>query len=374
LVSVGSPAASRVSGQTDATTLPFLIGGYGEGLYLSELNTATGDMAPARLLIQLASPSFFCQHPTLDIIYCVSETRADDRTAPATITSLAWDKKTQSLTILNQQPIGSSGPCYVSTTPMGELAMVANYSDGTLATFPIEVDGRLKERLQLIEHRGTGTNQNRQSEPHAHSIVPDPTGRWVCAADLGTNNIHVYAFDSETLSLSPNPSGPTVFALPPGSGPRHLIFDPDHSTAYVLNELTSTLEMLSWDAAMGQFKKLDLQSTLPDDFSGNNSTAEVLIHPNGNYVYASNRGHNSIAAFKIIDNKRLQPIGHCSTGGETPRNFRIDPSGKFLLAENQNSDSVYVLAIDKNGQLSNTNTHIDVPKPACIKFIRQPSN
>ncbi|OYV80789.1 MAG: 6-phosphogluconolactonase, partial [Planctomycetia bacterium 21-64-5] len=247
--------------------------------------------------------------------------------------------------------------------------LAANYGGGSVCCLPIGGDGRLAEASAFVQHHGKSTNPGRQEAPHAHSVNLDPANHFAFVADLGLDEVLVYRFNSDKGSLRANE--PPAAKVKPGSGPRHFAFHPSGRFAYVINELSSTITAFGYDAAKGVLTEVQTIGTLPDGFKGENWTAEVQVHPSGKFVYGSNRGHNSIAAFAVdVQTGRLTPIGHESSGGKTPRNFGIDPSGSFLLAANQDSDNIAVLAIDTaTGKLNSTGQEIKVSKPVCVKFV-----
>jgi 6-phosphogluconolactonase len=250
----------------------------------------------------------------------------------------------------------------------GKCVLVANYNNGTVAALPIQADGSLGQPAVTIQHQGASVNPQRQTGPHAHFIAPDPANRFVLACDLGLDKVLVYQFDPNRASLNPND---VPFAsLPPGSGPRHLVFHPNGREAYVINEMASTLAVFSYNEKQGVLSQVQIISTLPESFKGENTCAEVQIHPSGRFVYGSNRGHNSIVAF-AADPKtgKLTLIGHQSTSGRTPRHFALDPSGKWLLAENEGSNSIVTFAVNaKTGKLSATGASVEAGSPACLVF------
>jgi 6-phosphogluconolactonase len=238
-----------------------------------------------------------------------------------------------------------------------------------VAAAPVSADGRLGEVSSFVQHAGTSVNPKRQQAPHAHSINISRDNRFAVAADLGLDQLLVYAFDPAKGTLVPN--NPPFAKLNPGAGPRHFAFDPKGRHGYVINELQSTVTCLAYDPNRGVFKELQTISTLPQNFQGENYTAEVQVHPTGKFLYGSNRGHNSIAVFAIDPRKgTLTAIEQVSTQGKTPRNFGIDPTGSYLLAANQDSNSMVVFAIDpKTGRLTPTGQVLEVPSPVCVKFL-----
>jgi 6-phosphogluconolactonase len=237
---------------------------------------------------------------------------------------------------------------------------------------PIGPDGKLGAPTSIVQHKGSSVDKGRQEGPHAHSINLDAANKFAVVADLGLDQVLVYKFDPAKGTLTPN--DPPAMATAPGAGPRHFAFHPDGKHAFVINELDSTLSALSYDTGKGVFTKRQTVSTLPKGFKGNNTTAEVVVHPRGKFVYGSNRGHNSIAIF-TFDAKTgtLTPAGHQSHLIKTPRNFAIDPSGKYLLAASQDSSQVIVFAINPTtGALTPTGSVVDVPAPVCIRMMAVP--
>ncbi|HJS09091.1 MAG TPA: lactonase family protein, partial [Pirellulales bacterium] len=246
--------------------------------------------------------------------------------------------------------------------------LVANYGGGSVAVLPIDKDGRLRPASSFVQHKGSSVNPKRQEAPHAHSINVDPAGAFAVVADLGLDKVLVYRFDAAAGTLTAN--DPPHATVSPGAGPRHFAFHPSGRFAYVINEMNSTVTAFAYDAKKGTLSEIDTKSTLPGPQQGN-STAEVQVHPSGKFLYGSNRGHNSLAIFRIDEKTgALTAAGHQLTGGRTPRNFGIDPTGKFVLAANQGSDSVVVFRVDQEtGKLEETGQSIKVPTPVCVKFL-----
>lgn len=353
----------------------FLIGGYGDGIYSSSLDS-TGKMSEPKLAVKQRNPSFFAFHPKLDVLYSISESPRTDAGSPAAIAAYSFDRAqaasggSLSLKLLNLQKIDGDGPCHVVVDAKGEFLAVANYGSGSALLLPIDERGALKPASSVVQHSGKSADPKRQDKAHAHCSFWDPTNRYLFVSDLGLDKIFVYDFDRSLGGLKPakHPS----FSLAPGSGPRHLAIHQNGRWVYIINELNMTLTAAAWDATEGKLTEIHTVSTLPVDAEGDNfSTAEVLVHPSGRFVYGSNRGHHTIASFRVDPSTgKLTPIGHTPTGGKTPRNFRITPKGDFLLAENQQSDSVHSFRIDEStGELKPTGFSIAAPAPACIKFL-----
>ncbi len=340
------------------------------GIYTSDLDLATGKLSEPRLAAEAVSPSFLAIHPSGHWLYAVSE--IDDLNGRKTGGVSAFAIETDGgLRLLNQQPSEGRGPCHVTVDPTGKFALVANYGSGSAAALPIGADGRLGPASSVVQHEGKSVNPQRQEGPHAHSINLDAAGRYAFVADLGLDQVKIYRFDPANGKLVP--ADPAFVTLQPGAGPRHFAFHPQGDRAYVNNEMSSTITALHYAPEAGALQETQTLSTLPEGAAQpNNSTAEVQVHPSGRFVYVSNRGHDSIAAYSIDPNSgRLTALGNTPTGGRTPRNFGIDPTGQFLLAANQGTDNVVVFKIDPDtGKLTPTGQEIEVGAPVCVKYLR----
>ena len=246
--------------------------------------------------------------------------------------------------------------------------LVANYVGGSVALLPIQADGTLAPAAKVVQHTGSGPNAERQSSPHAHCIVADPSNRFVLAADLGADRVFVYRLDLEGKSLRHVEGGDAV--MRPGAGPRHIAFHPTLPLVFVANELDSTVATLRFDAERGALSPRDTRSTLPAGWTGTNYPADIHIAPSGRTLYVSNRGHNSIAVFSVADSTGALALEQViSTEGDWPRNFSLDPTGRWLLVANQRSDSIVVFERDqKSGRLTPTRQRIAVPRPVCLRF------
>jgi 6-phosphogluconolactonase len=317
------------------------------------------------LAAECSDPSFIAIHPNGCYLYAVSERGSPEG---GYVLSYAVDRVSGLLTSLNEQHSGGMGPCHLMVDPSGGWVLVANYSDGGVATLRILEDGSLGEDGARLKHEGSGVDPERQEGPHAHSINLTPDGSRAIVADLGTDKVVVYRFDPSDGSLTLNePPGGSV---EPGAGPRHVAFHPDGNRIYVLNEMFASLTVFAYDPASGRLESLQTISMLPDDFNGFRSAAEVVVHPSGRFVYASNRGHDSIAVFAVNPGDgSLTALGRVPSGGKSPRNFAIDPSGRYLLAANQSSNNLVVFRIGADGALTPTDMKVGVPKPVCVRFL-----
>jgi 6-phosphogluconolactonase len=335
-----------------------------EGVYVYRLDSSTGALIPAGKAPRLENPSFLAIDPKGRCVYAVREFGRGG----GAVVALSRNAATGELAILNEQPSGGQGPCYVTVDREGRFLLAANYGSGHVAMLPIADDGRLQPAGSVVHHEGSSVNPTRQKEPHAHSIVLDAANRYALSADLGIDKVMVCRFDSEHGKLLPN--DPPFVRCEPGSGPRHIAFAPAGKYVYVIEEISSTVEVFAYDADAGTLKPLQRISTLPEGFAGASTAADIHVHPSGRFLYGSNRGHNSIAIF-AIDGKtgKLRPLGHESTQGKTPRNFAIDPSGTFLLAANQDSDTIVSFRINQDtGALTPTGQVCRVSMPVCVKM------
>jgi 6-phosphogluconolactonase len=333
------------------------------------MDQASGKLTPAGVVGEAVNPSFLAIAPNHRFLYAVNEIGDFGGTNCGAVSAFAIDPSSGKLTLLNQESSRGSGPCHLIVDKQGKNVLVANYGGGSVAVLPIRPDGRLGPATAFIQHQGSSVNPQRQKEPHAHSMNLDAANRFAFAADLGLDKILVYRFDPNQGTLVPNE--PTAAVLTPGCGPRHFAFHPSGRWAYVIDEIDSTVTALRYDAKIGALKSLQTVSTLPEGFTGSNSTAEIQVHPSGKFLYGSNRGDNSIAIFTIDpDTGLLTSAGRQSTQGKTPRGFGIDPTGSLLLAANQDSDSIVVFRIDpESGKLEPTGQVVDVPMPVCVQVI-----
>ena len=343
-----------------------------KGIYRSRLDVATGRLSNAELAAECKDPSFLAVHPTERFLYAIDEGSDPAKTPGHGVSAYALDARSGALSFLNEQSPGSPGPCHLTVDQKGRSVLVANYSGGSVAALGLSADGRLSPSPGAIKHTGSSVNPSRQKEPHAHAIMVAPGNRFALTPDLGMDKVMIYRFDAAKASLTAN--SPAFATLPPGSGPRHLAFHPNGKFAYVINEMLCTMAVFGFDAQKGELTPVQVISTLPpgETVRAGFSTAEVIAHPNGKFLFGSNRGHDSIVVFSIDPNSgRLTHVANHSTEGKTPRHFGVDPTGTWLLAENQGSDSVVVFRIDgQTGNLTPTGQSLGVPSPVCAVFVR----
>jgi len=369
----GAKDATAAESESKSQTVRVYLGTYtgrgSQGIYLTHLDLATGKLQPVELAAEVANPSFLAIHPGRPLVYAVGEMGNFQGKKTGAVSALSMDPATGKLTLLNQQSSQGVGPCHVTVDRSGRHVLVANYGSGSVACLPIRPDGRLGEATSAIQHEGSSVDPRRQLGPHAHSINVDAANRFAFAADLGLDKILIYRLDAAAGTLRAH--DPPWVKLPPGAGPRHFAFHPTGRYAYVINEINSTVTAFRYDAGQGTLAPLQTVSTLPEGFDGQNTTAEVQVHPSGSFVYGSNRGHDSIACFAVdAATGKLTPIGRESTQGKTPRNFGIDPTGNYLLAAHQTTDNVVVFRIDgQTGKLRPTGQSLKVAMPVCVKMI-----
>ena len=334
-----------------------------EGIYHSILDAGTGELSAPELVCKTSKPSFIAIHPDGEKIYAVTE--GD----PGKIKAFAIDPKTKKLKLINSALSGGKGPCYVSVSKSGKTLLSANYRSGSLASLSINPDGSLEEPTTVIQHSGSGINKQRQKGPHAHSINLSPDNRFAYVADLGIDKIMIYKLDSATSELSQN--NPPFFKAKPGAGPRHFTFHPNGKFAYLINELDNTIVALSYNSENGGLTEIQAVSTLPEEYTGETKTAEVKVHPNGKFLYGSNRGHDSIVTYRInSESGKLTLAGFQNTGIKNPRHFNIDPSGTFCIVGNQDTNNILLFKVDiKTGLLIPTATNFSIGKPICVKFM-----
>ncbi len=344
-------------------------GANSKGIYVAHFEPQTGELSAPELVAETPNPTFLAVDPKRHCLYVVNEIADFGHGNSGAVSAFSLDDKTGHLVLLNQEPSGGAGPCHLAVAQSGKCVLVANYGSGSVAALPVQADGRLGAPSSSIQHHGSSINRQRQEGPHAHFVTWDPPGRIVLACDLGLDKVLLYQMDVAQLKLLPSES--PSFEVKPGSGPRHLAFAPNGRYVYILNEISSTLTACSYDASQGELKEIQTVSTLPQDFKGANTCAEVAVHPNGRFVYASNRGNDSISVFAInAATGRVNLIQQESTQGKTPRHFAVDPTGRWLLAENQDSNNVVVFALDnQTGRLTSAGVSQKLGAPVCAVFV-----
>ena len=340
-----------------------------QGIYAFRFDDETGTLSPLGLAAETPSPSFLALHPNGKVLDAVNETH-DGPGNSGMVTAFAIDPATGRLTKINEQSSRGADPCHLAVDATGQYLVVANYTGGNFVVFPLGEDGHLAAASSTLTNRGAGPNHERQDGPHAHDVVFDAANRFLIAVDLGLDQLFVYRFD---LGLGSFTFGdPASARVPPGAGPRHFAFHPDGRHGYSINELDSTVTALEWDPSTGKLTADASVSTLPAGFTGENSTAEVEVDSRGRFLYGSNRGHDSIAVFRINPvSGALTLIAHTLTRGKEPRHFALDPTGRWLVAGNQNSNTLAVFRVDQTGgTLSPVGDLVSVGSPVRVLFAR----
>lgn len=342
---------------------PVYFGTAADGIYLSDFDESNGSLSPPTRAVEYPNPGFLALHPTLPILY---STGGKDTTAAFSI------GKDASLALINSVASGGRGPCHIAVDQSGRTVALANYGEGSVVTIRLGEDGKPGEIVSNLKIEGTGPHPQRQKQAHTHGVYFDHENRFLFAPDLGADKVAIFSFDPETSTITPAPV-PSYSPAAPGAGPRHMTFSRDRKNAYIINELDNTLTAASYNATDGTFESIATYPTLPEDFTGKNTTSEVEVHPSGSYVYASNRGHDSIVVFKRDpDDGSLEFLQHAPCGGRVPRHFAIDPTGKWLICAHQDSDSLAVLPIDPaSGKLSGPTSTVEAPRPICVIFPHQ---
>lgn len=344
--------------------------GASEGIYVYRMDGASGALSQVHVEGGISNPSFVTIHPNQKHLYAVNEVSEASGVPGGALTSYEIDSSSGSLKRINQQSTGGPGPCHVSIDATGKFAVVANYGGGSVCMLPVNEDGSLEPSSHFIQHYGgTKVNPRRQEKAHAHSANLSPDNRFAIINDLGLDQLRVYEMDLENGKLNFNEGSSAMTA--PGAGPRHFDFHPNGRFAYAINELGCTVTAYNYDAGSGKLSEINSLSTLPQDYEGENTTADIHVSPDGRFVYGSNRGHNTLAIFRIDESDgSIESAGDQSTGGKTPRNFAIHPDGKFVYVANQDSDNI--IQFERNvssGELIPVGTETRCPMPVCLKFM-----
>ena len=368
---LGTAQEAGAASQAEKSTMRVYIGTYtsrhegdAAGIYVADYDPQTGTIHSLRDAAVAENPSFLALDANDARLYSVAEL-GDGAGAVA-----AWsiDQDSGVLTAISKQPTRGSAPCHLVVDAAGRHVLAACYGSGTVCVMPIRDDGGVGELTQVVAHEGASVNPERQEAAHAHSVNLDPDGRFVFVCDLGMDRTVVYGYDSMTGRLEAN----SEFVAHPGAGPRHFAMHPNGRFAYVINELDSTVTACVYEGETGVLSETGTVTSLPEDFNGENTCADLHVSPDGRFVYGSNRGHDSIAVFEVDPGTgAIAAQGHQSTGGATPRNFALAPEGRYLFAANQDSHSIVGFECDpESGALTPTDQVIDVPSPGCIKFTR----
>ena len=363
----------------DASTVParrtFFVGTYtlttSRGIYAAQIDTATGVLSPAQPVAETVNPTFLALHPNGRVLYALRELGTVDGKPGGAISAFAISPGSSTLTPLNEQPSGHISLTHLAVDSSGQSVVAVSYSGGYTVSFPLVADGRIGPRVSFFPHHGPlGPNRSRQDKPHPHSVTLSSDNHFALVADLGLDRVFSYRLEISGAQLQPN--DPASTAINPGSGPRHTKFSRDGRFFYVLNEIDGSITACAYDAAHGTLAPFQQITTLPPDFQVKDAdrAAEIHVHPNGKFLYASNRGHDSIAIFAIhAETGALTKVETTPCGGKAPRNFALTPDGAWLVCAHQESNTLCSFAVDATtGKLTLIPGTIGVPSPVCVLF------
>lgn len=341
--------------------------GASRGIYALTLDPDTGKLSQPTLAAEVSAPTFLALHPNGRVLYSLAEARDAEGKSTGGAAAFALEAKTGQLTPLNLQSTGGGATTHLAVDATGRMLLTVAYGGGEVTAFPLDADGRIGPRTSVAKPQGAlGPNQKRQDKPHPHSVTISPDSRFAYVCDLGLDRIFCYALDPATATFAPAGE----FATLPGAGPRHSKISADGKFLYAINELGNTLAVYARDLTSGALTLLQSETTLPADFAGQTITAEVRVHPNGRFVYGSNRGHDSLAVFsRNPDDGRVALIQIIPCGGKHPRNFNLSPDGRWLICANRDTNNLTVFQVDPaTGRLTDTQQSVTVPQAVCVLF------
>jgi 6-phosphogluconolactonase len=353
---------------------------HSKGIYVSRFQPATGVVSKPDVAAEIVNPAFLAVHPNQEFLYVATEdplSLGPDFDHESYVSAFAIDPKNGKLHLLNTLPTGGTSTCYLSIDKTGRYVLMANFGSGSVTVLRIKDDGSLGEQTAFMKHNGKGKDPSFQSQPHPHSIDVSPDNKYAIVSDLGVDKLFIYKFDAATGALSPD--APPFIGMEPGGGPRHFVFDVAGKFGYSLKEMSGFVTVLAWDASNGTLTSLQDARTLDPNFVGASDSAEIAIHPNGKFLYESNRrfrgpnlwGPDTIGVFSIDPVKgTLTEVDQVSPGGTMPRNFAIDPTGSYLFSANEYSGNVLLFRIDSDtGRLTPTKTDLKIDVPVSIVFV-----
>jgi 6-phosphogluconolactonase len=346
--------------------------GASKGIYAVRLDTTTGALGTPEVAAETPNPTFLAWHPARRVLYALGEGPGPDGKTSGGAAAFAYDAATGKLSLLNSRGAGGGNTTHLVADATGRMLVTVSYGGGQVAAFPLAADGQLGERTAFLAHQGPlGPNKTRQDKPHPHSATLSPDNRLVFVADLGLDRVLAYRLDPAAAGLTPN--DPAFITVTPGSGPRHTKFSKDGKFFYILGEIDGSMTTCAYDAASGTGTPLQHTTTLPEGFkvTDPDRAAEVRVHPSGKFVYASNRGHDSIAVFAVQGDGTLKLVEITPCGGKHPRNFELSPDGRWLVCANQDTNNLVSFKVDDTtGKLTPTGHTATVPRPVCVLFAR----
>ncbi|MBV6497844.1 MAG: 6-phosphogluconolactonase [Prosthecobacter sp.] len=335
------------------------------GIHVFGFDSENGALKPLKRATGVQSPFFIALSPDKRFLYSIDEFGGKDNYVAAFVI----EGRAGDLRLLNRQNTQGTASCFVEVDPTGKSVLIANYSSGNVSSFPVKGDGSLGESVSFFQHSGSSADPERQKGPNAHCFVISPDAKHALACDLGIDKVMIYTLDAASAKLAPNAAQPFA-KLTPGSGPRHLTFHPNGRLVYVINELANTITAFDWNAAEGTLKEKQTIATLPKDFAGKSYTADLKITPDGRHLYGTNRGHDSLASYRIDDDGTLTLLAIQPSGGKGPQNLLITPDGRWLLCANMPGGNVVVFQIDaKSGGITPKGQPVGVPMASCIRWM-----
>lgn len=353
---------------------------HSKGIYVSRFNAATGKVSTPEVAAELVNPAFLAVHPSQKFLYVATEdpmSLGPDFDHESYVSAFSVDQATGKLRLINTLPTGGTSTCYLSIDKTGHYVMMANFGSSSITVIRINDDGSLGQETAFMKHIGHGKDPSFQSKAHPHSIDVSPDNHYAIVSDLGVDKVYIYRFDDTTGKLSPD--DPPFVTSQPGAGPRHFTWGPEGKFGYSLQEMSGIVAVLAWDGTNGTFKQVEEAKSLAPDFVGSNDSAEIAIHPNGKFLYESNRrfrgaelfGPDSIGVFAINpQDGTLKEVEQVPPGGTMPRNFALDPTGGYLFSGNEYSGNVALFRIDSNtGRLTQTSTNLKIDVPVSIVFV-----
>jgi 6-phosphogluconolactonase len=361
------PALPNAAAADPLVFISAFAGGENGAIHACEFDVATGTLKLKQRTTEVQNPFFLALSPDHKYLYSI-HARAFGSPEDEQIAAFAVQGRSGKLNLLNRQSARGSAACYLDVDSTGKSLVVANYSSGSVAALPILPDGSLGEAASFVQHVGSSVDPKRQQGPHAHCIVISPDNRFAFAADLGMDQVLGYRLDAAQAKLSANQQ-PFV-RTPPGAGPRHLTFHPNGRHVYVINEMANSVTMFDYLVEPGMLIERQTLSTLPDDFTDTSHCADLKITPDGRFLYGTNRGHDSIAAYRIGEDGMLTSIGIVPSLGKGPQNLAITADGQWLLCANMPGNNVAVFRIDaKSGGLESVGSPLSMPSPSCIRIV-----
>jgi len=358
-----------------APSMKFYVGSsngdLSHSIYLCELDTENESLVVLDSFAGARGGSYLDLSTDEDFLFAINQSPLNPDDSHASVTSFSVDPASFDLSVINSQSSEGTGICHIHCSKAGDYIFAANYGSGHATALPVNENGEIAPASSVVLGEGSGPVERRQQGPHAHQVMLDPGQNFLLVPDLGIDKVLIYAFDSESGILTPNPAQP-YFSLAPGAGPRHLAFHPDGQALYIVNEINSTITACSYDASNGTITEINTLSTVEQDHEGMKYPAAVRVHPKGKYVYASTRGENScISTFEIQEDGSLSRIQVMEQVPNWPRDFNVDPSGTYMLVAGERSDDIRLYLIDATrGLLSETSSRLELSAPASVLFLK----